>query len=85
MIAQEVEEFYKGTKVTEALLELRNITTVAALTVRSALSRRESRGLHYNIDCPNSSDEHLNDTVLSVRESRNSTGARIDRQDETEV
>lgn len=52
VIAQEVEEFYKRTKVTEALLELRNITTVAALTVRCALARRESRGLHYTIDCP---------------------------------
>ena len=52
VIAREVEEFYKRTRVTEALLELRNITTVAALAVRCALKRRESRGLHYNVDCP---------------------------------
>ena len=69
VIADEVEEFYKRTKVTEALLELRNITTVAGLTVRSALMRRESRGLHHNIDCPASADEgRPKETFLSVRE-----------------
>ncbi len=68
VIAQEVEEFYKRTKVTEALLELRNITTVAALTVRCALRRRESRGLHYNVDCPADGSATPNDTVLSARE-----------------
>jgi L-aspartate oxidase len=56
VIAEEVEEFYKRTKVTEALLELRNITMVAGLTVRSALMRRESCGLHYSIDCPEAGD-----------------------------
>ena len=72
-IAQEVEEFYKRTKVTEALLELRNITTVAALTVRCALDRRKSRGLHYNVDCPYLNDsEPSADTVLSARETWNS-------------
>lgn len=69
VIAQEVEEFYKRTKVTEALLELRNMTTVAALTVRCALSRRESRGLHYNVDCPDKDNiRPPQDTVLSARE-----------------
>ncbi|MDP6777115.1 MAG: hypothetical protein QGI83_10160, partial [Candidatus Latescibacteria bacterium] len=59
----------KRTKVTEALLELRNITAVAALTVRCALDRRESRGLHYNIDCPASSEVvSPRDTVVSARE-----------------
>ncbi|MBT4138431.1 MAG: FAD-binding protein, partial [Candidatus Latescibacteria bacterium] len=51
IIAQEVDDFYKRTKVTEPLLDLRNLTTVAALTVRCALERRENRGLHYSIDC----------------------------------
>ncbi len=69
VIAQEVEAFYKRTKVTDALVELRNVTTVAALTVRCALRRRESRGLHFNADYP----DHINgkepaDTVLSARE-----------------
>ena len=67
VIVQEVEEFYKRTRVTEALLELRNMTTVAALTVRCALSRRESRGLHYTLDCP-ASFESADDTVVSAWE-----------------
>lgn len=69
IIAQEVDAFYKRTKVTEPLLELRNLTMVAALTVRCALERRENRGLHYSIDCqeydPQASPE---DTVVSAWE-----------------
>lgn len=69
VIAGEVEDFYKRTKVTEGLLELRNITTVAALAVRCALKRRESRGLHYNVDCPADGSAPPEDTILSARES----------------
>jgi len=69
VIAQEVEAFYKRTKVTDALVELRNVTTVAALTVRCALRRKESRGLHFNADYPNRDDgKEPADTVLSARE-----------------
>lgn len=69
VIAQEVEAFYKRTKVTDALVELRNLTTVAALTVRCALNRKESRGLHYNADYPDRDDgKEPVDTVLSARE-----------------
>lgn len=69
VIAQEVEAFYKRTKVTDALVELRNVATVAALTVRCALRRKESRGLHFNADYPNRIDgKEPGDTVLSARE-----------------
>lgn len=69
IISQEVEDFYKRTKVTEPLLDLRNLTMVAALTVRCALERRESRGLHYSIDCMDF-DENATpkDTVVSAWE-----------------
>ena len=52
MIQKEINEYYWNYKVTKDLIELRNITTVAKLIVQSARARKESRGLHYNIDYP---------------------------------
>ncbi len=52
LIAREVEEFYKRTRITAELLELRNLSQVALLIVDSALARPESRGLHYLTDFP---------------------------------
>jgi L-aspartate oxidase len=69
LIAQEIGEFYKRTKVTLDLIELRNIATVAELIIRSALMRRESRGLHYTTDCPETDDTHWKrDTLLQGME-----------------
>ncbi|MGE5518236.1 MAG: L-aspartate oxidase [Bacteroidota bacterium] len=52
LLLSEIEEYYGSFRVTSDLLELRNLSTVAELIVRSALLRRESRGLHYTIDYP---------------------------------
>src|SRR3989304_6832732 len=52
ILLQEVETFYKQNPVTYELIELRNMATLADLVVRSALSRKESRGLHFNQDYP---------------------------------
>ncbi len=52
LLLSEIEEYYGSFRVTSDLLELRNLSTVADLIVRSALMRRESRGLHYTIDFP---------------------------------
>ncbi|MFO7950984.1 MAG: L-aspartate oxidase [Candidatus Fermentibacteraceae bacterium] len=52
VIWKEVEEDYWTLLPSVELLELRNLCTVCRLIVRSALQRRESRGLHYNLDCP---------------------------------
>jgi L-aspartate oxidase len=54
LISEEIEAYYRKTRVTVPLLELRNITLAALLIVRSALKRKESRGLHYMTDYPES-------------------------------
>ena len=52
LLSREIAEYYSHYTVSPDLLELRNLVTVADLIVRSALSRRESRGLHYTLDFP---------------------------------
>ena len=63
LLKQEVHEFYSHYRVSNDLIELRNLINVAELIIRSALTRRESRGLHFNLDYPDAADR-VDDTIL---------------------
>lgn len=63
LLRKEVAEYYSHFRVTPDLIELRNLVEVADLIIRSALSRNESRGLHYTLDFPDMAAE-ARDTVL---------------------
>ncbi len=63
MLTGETEEYYAHFRVSTDLIELRNLLQCAELIVRSALSRKESRGLHYILDYPEPLPE-ARDTVL---------------------
>ncbi len=63
LLYEETEDFYKQTKVSVKLCELRNLIQVSYLVVKSAMARHESRGLHYTTDYPVHADM-LEDTVF---------------------
>ena len=63
LLNEEVADYYGHFRVTPDLIELRNLLQSAELIVRSALHRRESRGLHYTLDFPET-DKTAQDTVL---------------------
>jgi L-aspartate oxidase len=66
LLASEIQEYYGNYRITAHLLELRNLVVCAELIVRSALQRRESRGLHYTLDYPQTLPQAL-PTVLPGR------------------
>lgn len=56
LLQQEIRDYYANFRVSNNLLELRNLVQVAELIIHSAMERKESRGLHYNIDYPQLND-----------------------------
>ena len=67
-LQEEVQDFYVNFHVTPDLLELRNLVTVADLIIESAMARPESRGLHYNLDFPEPSEEWAERDTLLIKE-----------------
>lgn len=63
LLKQEINEYYANYRISDDLIELRNLVHVAELIVRSALTRRESRGLHYTLDHPGLLDQ-ADDTIM---------------------
>ncbi len=66
LLREEIYEYYSNFRITRDLLELRNLVDVASLIVESALLRRESRGLHFSQDFPETLPKAL-PTVLAPR------------------
>jgi L-aspartate oxidase len=63
-IQQEISDYYSDFPPHSDIEELRNIATVAQLTVECALRRKESRGVHYSLDYPESLDSEKHDTLI---------------------
>ncbi len=64
LITEEIRDYYWNSRINPDLLELRNLSLVAQLVIRSAMARKESRGLHYNIDHPEPNQFLAFDTIL---------------------
>ena len=65
VMREHIEAYYWKYELNPDLIELRNIALVGELIVKCALLRRESRGLHYNLDCPEADDVNWKrDTII---------------------
>ena len=70
LIEKEVNEHYYQHRISVDLLELRNIIHVSKLIIKSAMLRKESRGLHYSIDYQNINEDYEQNTYIKGRENK---------------
>nr|VFJ53045.1 MAG: L-aspartate oxidase [Candidatus Kentron sp. FW]VFJ59141.1 MAG: L-aspartate oxidase [Candidatus Kentron sp. FW] len=68
LLQSEIDEYYGNFRVTGDLIELRNLVVSADLIIRSALARKESRGLHYSLDYPHPDQSRPADNTVLVPE-----------------
>ncbi|MAJ62049.1 MAG: L-aspartate oxidase [bacterium TMED88] len=67
LLQEEINHYYWNFRITPPLLELRNLATISDLIIQAALHRKESRGLHYNLDYPERNDSDFRRETLLQR------------------
>ncbi len=64
LLDDEIQDYYRRSTISSRLIELRNLATIAKLIIKSAIERKESRGLHYNIDYPSTIEDQKKNIIL---------------------
>lgn len=71
LLQKEIDEYYREFKISADLLELRNLAQVAELIIQSALTRKETRGLHYIQDYPETDAQLAHASILVPKQHPN--------------